>query len=188
MPSNRCRLVLNCPAVGEDDSWLLNAIESSDVAAIIFNQAIEPDLLEKIQQKDIACLLDGDPALAKELGFDGVHLDDGIEEMAKARKILGDNAQIGANAGKTRDQAMRIGESGVDYIGLPADCEMISWWSDLFVIPCIAMGNVTLENAPSLIEAGADFLAPGKAIWEHEGGARAAMAAFNNLMDEAVKS
>jgi thiamine-phosphate pyrophosphorylase len=49
------------------------------------------------------------------------------------------------------------------------------------VVPCVAIGGITVENAPILVEAGADFLAVSSAVWEHKDGPAAAVKAFNSL-------
>ena len=42
---------------------------------------------------------------------------------------------------------------------------ILSWWSSLFEIPCVAIGGITPDNARPLTEAGADFIAVCNAIW-----------------------
>jgi thiamine-phosphate pyrophosphorylase len=44
------------------------------------------------------------------------------------------------------------------------------------------MGGITLENARSLAEAGADFLALRNAVWNHEQGPAAALDNFRALL------
>ena len=46
------------------------------------------------------------------------------------------------------------------------------------VVPCVAIGGITVANAPALIEAGADFLAVAAGVWEHPGGPEEAVKAF----------
>jgi thiamine-phosphate pyrophosphorylase len=49
------------------------------------------------------------------------------------------------------------------------------------VVPCVAIGGITLENAKPLVEAGADFLAVSSGIWDFPDGPAAAVKAFNAL-------
>jgi thiamine-phosphate pyrophosphorylase len=49
------------------------------------------------------------------------------------------------------------------------------------VVPVVAIGGITVENAPALVEAGADFLAVAAGVWDHAGGPQAAVRAFNTL-------
>ncbi len=65
--------------------------------------------------------------------------------------------------------AMDAGEAGADYAArrfLPdqnkepktqADIELLRWWAEMMVVPCVAIGGITVANAPALVEAGADF-------------------------------
>ncbi|MEC8291780.1 MAG: thiamine phosphate synthase, partial [Pseudomonadota bacterium] len=47
--------------------------------------------------------------------------------------------------------------------------------------PCVAIGGITTENAPTLVKAGADFLAVSGGVWGYAGGADEAVRAFNAL-------
>ena len=47
--------------------------------------------------------------------------------------------------------------------------------------PCVAIGGITVANAPALIEAGADFLAVAAGVWEFPDGPEAAVKSFNAL-------
>ena len=57
----------------------------------------------------------------------------------------------------------------------------MQWWADLMVVPVVAIGGITVEGAPPLIAAGADFLAVSNGIWAYKDGPAAAVAAFNAL-------
>ena len=73
---------------------------------------------------------------------------------------------------------MEAGETGCDYVAFgtihptttkPSHYrpkpDILSWWSSLFEIPCVAIGGITPDNAPALVEAGADFIAVCQAVW-----------------------
>ena len=73
---------------------------------------------------------------------------------------------------------MEAGEAGADYVAFGAfyptttkpsdyrpDPSILTWWSTLFEIPCVAIGGITPANARPLVEAGADFLAVCQAVW-----------------------
>ncbi|HXL70704.1 MAG TPA: thiamine phosphate synthase, partial [Rhizomicrobium sp.] len=62
-----------------------------------------------------------------------------------------------------------------------ADIALLNWWSDVMVVPAVAIGGITVANAPTLVEAGADFLAVSAGVWEHAEGPKAAVTAFNAL-------
>jgi thiamine-phosphate pyrophosphorylase len=66
---------------------------------------------------------------------------------------------------------MELGEAGAVYVafGIPANVQdregaderrlaLISWWSELFGVPCVAFNVATADEAHRLAEAGADFV------------------------------
>ena len=58
---------------------------------------------------------------------------------------------------------------------------ILSWWSTLFEIPCVAIGGITPDNAKPLVDAGADFIAVCQAVWSKDDTAAAA-AAFAEVL------
>jgi thiamine-phosphate pyrophosphorylase len=62
-----------------------------------------------------------------------------------------------------------------------AEIETLRWWSEMMVVPCVAIGGITAANCKPLIEAGADFLAVSSGVWDHPQGPAAAVKAFNAL-------
>jgi thiamine-phosphate pyrophosphorylase len=58
--------------------------------------------------------------------------------------------------------------------------ETLQWWTQIFEIPCVAIGGITPDNCKPLIEAGADFLAVSGAVWN--GDEVAAVEAFAKAM------
>ena len=140
---------------------------------------------------DVAFIVNDSVALAKRLKADGVHLgqDDGSPKDARAE--LGREAQIGVTCHASRHLAMEAGEAGADYVAFGAffpsstkdkgDAErpapeLLHWWTNLFEIPCVAIGGITPENCKPLVEAGADFLAVSGGVWN--GDEVAAIGAF----------
>lgn len=147
-----------------------------------------------VQAAGAAFILNDRPELARELGCDGVHVGQEDTPYAEARRIVGDDAIVGVTCHDSRHLAMEAGEAGADYVAFgaffptktkapktAADIDILRWWSELMVVPCVAIGGITVENAPPLIEAGADFLAVSAGVWEHKDGAAAAVKAFNAL-------
>jgi thiamine-phosphate pyrophosphorylase len=143
---------------------------------------------------DIAFIVNDSVSLAKRLGADGVHLGQGDGDIRDARAVLGPTAQIGRTCHDSRHLAMEAGEEGADYVAFGAfyptttkpsdyrpDRAILSWWSALFEIPCVAIGGITPDNARPLVEAGADFLAVCQAVWGAEDPA-AAVRAFEDVL------
>lgn len=103
-----------------------------------------------------ALVLDGDAELAVQLDADGAQVP--AAEVAAARKLLGAERIVGAACGSSRDAAMKAGDAGADYVLLAADAELITWWQEYFVLPCVAEA-ANAQSASLLVQAGADFIA-----------------------------
>jgi len=125
-----------------------------------------------------AFIVNDSMALAKRIGADGVHLGQSDGDVREARALLGPSAQIGRTCHDSRHLAMEAGEAGADYVAFGAfyptttkpsnyrpHPSVLSWWSALFEIPCVAIGGITPDNATPLIDAGADFVAVCQAVW-----------------------
>jgi len=143
---------------------------------------------------DVAFIVNDSMALAKRICADGVHLGQSDGDVREARGLLGPSAQIGKTCPDNRHLAMEAGEAGADYVAFGAfyptttkpsnyrpDSSILTWWSTLFEIPCVAIGGITAANAQPLVDAGADFLAVCKAVWEKDD-VFAAVSAFAKLL------
>ena len=146
-------------------------------------------LLASCADAGVAFIVNDSMNFAKRLGADGVHLGQSDGDVREARALLGPSAQIGKTCHDSRHFAMEAGEAGADYVAFGAfyptttkpsnyrpDPSILTWWSTLFEIPCVAIGGITPDNAKPLVEAGADFLAVCQAVWERM--TRAAVQAF----------
>ena len=142
----------------------------------------------------VAFIVNDSVTLAKRLGADGVHLGQSDGDVREARAVLGPAAQIGRTCHDSRHFAMQAGEDGADYVAFGAfyptttkpsnyrpEPAILSWWSALFEIPCVAIGGITPDNAEPLVEAGADFIAVVQAVWGKEDPA-AAVRAFEKVL------
>jgi thiamine-phosphate pyrophosphorylase len=144
-----------------------------------------------VQGAGVAFILNDRPDLAAELGCDGVHVGQEDAPYAKARAVM-PKGIVGVTCHDSRHLAMEAGEAGADYVAFgaffptqtkeaktSADIELLRWWSETMVVPVVAIGGITLANAPALVEAGADFLAVASGVWDHEDGPEAAVREFN---------
>jgi thiamine-phosphate pyrophosphorylase len=200
-----CRLYLLTPPRLDDLSSFARDLEAAlavgDVAAlqIRLKNVHDADIrnaynaLSPIAQNaDVAVLINDRVDLAQELGADGVHLGQDDMPLREARKILGPQAMIGATAHNSRHLAMLAGESGADYVAFgaffesatktpktQATTDILSWWSELFEIPCVAIGGITADNCAPLVQAGADFLAVCGGVWNAPGGPAEAVRTLN---------
>lgn len=93
-------------------------------------------IIRTIQDKNIAVIIKNDVERALALETDGVQIVYD-EKIKKIKKQLGDLA-LGVLCA-TRDEAMRAGEAGADYIGFDGDdaAVLTQWWSELFTLPCV---------------------------------------------------
>jgi len=142
----------------------------------------------------VAFIVNDSMALAKRLGADGVHLGQSDGDIREARALLGPSAQIGRTCHDSRHLAMEAGEAGADYVAFGAFYEtttkpsnyrpapsILSWWSAVFEIPCVAIGGITPDNAKPLVDAGADFIAVCQAVWGKDD-PEAAVKAFEQVL------
>jgi thiamine-phosphate pyrophosphorylase len=185
---------------------LAAALDGGDVAAVLLPKDASAELIETAQSRDVAALLADDPAAAKRLGADGVHLNPGAKVKA-ARKTLGDDAIVGMHCQDSRHAAMMAGEAGADYVAFTApepdrgppetahDAEHtgnFTWWQAVMEIPCVAMAAgsgapVSLDDVTPLVAAGADFVALDQAVWQHPDGPGAAVAEANQRIAQAER-
>ena len=182
---------------------LAQALDAGDVAALQLRLkdhsrdeivALAPELIQIAQSRGVAVIMNDDVSLAVELGCDGVHLGQSDGNVKEARAKLGKGGMLGVTCHDSRHLAMEAGERGADYVAFGAfyptttketatiaDIDLLRWWVELFEVPCVAIGGITVENAAPLIEAGADFLAVSSGVWAHTDGPAAAVAAINAL-------
>ncbi len=151
-------------------------------------------LMPIAQRADVAFILNDRPDLAARLGCDGVHVGQQDASYGEARAAMGRERIVGVTCHNSRDLAFDAGEAGADYVAFGAffptatkevqhraDLDLLRWWAETMTVPVVAIGGITVENAPSLVEAGADFLAVSSGVWNHKEGAATAMREFNRL-------
>jgi thiamine-phosphate pyrophosphorylase len=175
------RLYLLTPPVGDPAAFaknLADALDGGDVAAVLarVSHTDETSLIDcvktlaaPVQSHGAALLIDGRHDIVQRTGADGTHVTDAAT-LASALALLKPEGIVGAGELAGRDDAMRAGEAGVDYVmfGEPdrtglrpsfqAVIERVAWWAELFVVPCVAYA-ASLEEVAPLCAAGADFIA-----------------------------
>jgi thiamine-phosphate pyrophosphorylase len=201
-----CQLLLISPQRLDPDPFarqLADALSQGGVAGFLLR--LEPDatslrtacaaLLPVCAEHGVALILQDDLGLALELGADGLHLGGGARKLEAARTALGRKRILGVSCGGSRHLAMVAGEQGADYIafgdpGEPPDpelVELVRWWSELFVLPCLAEADITAETCVPLVGAGTDFIAGTRAVWEHPEGPAQGVLALRRAIDEALR-
>ncbi|MBW8270057.1 thiamine phosphate synthase [Caldovatus sp. SYSU G05006] len=210
--ADRCRLYLITPPAFDPAPFaeqLARALDAGDVAALQIRLKDAPDdairratdaLRPVAQARGVAVILNDRADLAVELGCDGAHLGQQDGDHAAARALLGPERTLGITCHGSRHLAMRAGETGADYVAFGAffptgtkevvhraDPEILAWWSELFELPCVAIGGITPGNCAPLVRAGADFLAVVGAVWNHPDGPAAGVRAMNAAIGRALR-
>jgi len=203
--SDPCRLYLVSPpklSAANFLSPLKEALKGGDVASFQLRLKHAGDdevrravdiLRPVVQANGTAFILNDRPDLAAELGCDGVHVGQEDASYQTARAAL-PGGIVGVTCHDSRHLAMDAAEAGADYVAFgaffptqtkqpkaSASPEILQWWSEMMVVPCVAIGGITVANARGLVEAGADFLAVSAGVWEHPDGAEIAVRALNAL-------
>jgi thiamine-phosphate pyrophosphorylase len=182
------RLTLITPPIAEAGAFsaqLAAALGAGDIAAVLLRLAEGDErsrinrakaLCPIVQDKGAALLLDGHADLAARCGADGAHLT-GIAALTGAIERLKPQRIAGCGGLATRHDAMLAAEAGADYVmfGEPdaaglrpsfaAVEERVSWWAEVFEIPCVGYAGAPDAVAP-LVKAGADFIALGDWLWQ----------------------
>ncbi len=198
------RLVLVTPAVEDAVTFapkLEAACKAGDIAAVILNLSTDDEVValstiriiaSHLQSSGAALLLAGMPALVEPAGADGVHFSD-PEQLLATRTKLAAGKLCGVGGLPSRHNAMVASESGADYVmfgepdaagkrpGFAALVERVSWWSEIFQLPCVAFA-ASLDEVPKLAGARADFVALGDAIWSAGDNAPQAVAKASKLI------
>jgi thiamine-phosphate pyrophosphorylase len=178
-----CRLYAVLEAGEAAGKRLAAALAAADLAVVLITpaagqplQAAEAKpLVDRARTAGVTALVLDDARLARSVGADGVHLGPQSNPQAAytaAKEAVGRTGVVGADAGISRDAAMRLAEAGADYIGFGAPPhlgdrdkarlrrdELIAWWAPIFEVPCVAFDVETPEEAQELVAAGADFIA-----------------------------
>jgi len=185
----RTRLILVTPAVEDAVSFaplLEAACRAGDVAAVILNLATDDEVIAlsairivstHLQSTGAALLLAGMPALVEPAGADGAHFAN-LDQLQTTRTNLAAGRLSGVGGLPSRHDAMVASESGVDFVmfgepdaegkrpGFSALVERVSWWAEIFQLPCVAYAG-SIDEVARLTEVRADFVALGDAVWSN---------------------
>ena len=138
-------------------------------------------------------IVNDDVALALALDADGAHLgaDDG--DLAAARQRLGQGKLLGASCYNRMELAQAAVRAGVDYLAfgsifssgtkpgaVRAPLALFGEARRSFPLPLVAIGGITVENAPQVFAAGANAVAVISAVFD-AGDIAASAAGFARL-------
>jgi thiamine-phosphate pyrophosphorylase len=137
-------------------------------------------------------IVNDDVALAAAVGADGVHLGREDGELAAARTALGEAAIIGVSCYNSLERARALAAAGADYLAFgaffpsptkphaPRATPELLRQAAALGRPLVAIGGITPDNAPSLVAAGANYLAVISALFRADD-VRAAARRFAGL-------
>ena len=146
----------------------VRVVQHRDKEASAAAMIAEARLLRRLCREALFLINDRvDVALA--VDADGVHLGQEDLHYREARRLLGEKKIIGITV-NTVDQAVEAASLGADYLGVspifatqtkpdagePAGLDLLREIRALVSLPLVAIGGITLDNAPDVIAAGAD--------------------------------
>ena len=123
-------------------------------------------------------IVNDDAALAAEIGADGVHVGEDDASIAAAREIVGPDRLVGVSCYNDLGRARAAVAAGADYVAFgsffPSPVKPNARRAELELLgsartldgPVVAIGGITADNAPSLLDAGADAVAVITAVFE----------------------
>ncbi len=135
-------------------------------------------LLPLCRQYNVPLIINDSVKLCLTLDADGIHLgvDDG--NLAEVRARIGRDKILGASCYNRFDLALATQQAGVSYVAFGAcfasstkpnapvaGLELFARAKTELNIPTVAIGGITLQNSPLVIQAGADAIAVINAIF-----------------------
>jgi thiamine-phosphate pyrophosphorylase len=130
------------------------------------------DILAVTRRYGALLIVNDHPAVAREIGADGVHVGRDDPPVAETRAIVGPHVIIGASCYGEIERAVAAEQAGADYVafGTPFPSPTKPKRTDISLeifqaakqrvrVPVFAIGGITLANAPQVIDAGADGIA-----------------------------
>lgn len=157
----------------------INILQYRNKLAAIETQEKEAlELAELCKKNNVLFIINDNAELALKVNADGVHLGQKDIHIQQARELLGTNKIIGVTCNNNIKLALEAQKNGADYIALgrffnsetkpsapQADLSLLSETRELLTIPIVAIGGITHESAPQLLQHGADMLAVIHAIF-----------------------
>ena len=138
-------------------------------------------------------IINDDIELAKQSNADGIHLGKDDVALENARKELGTNAIIGISCYNSLERAQEMQNRGADYVAFgrffpsktkpnapQAEIKTLVQAKQNLDIPVVTIGGINIQNAPRLIESGADAIAVIQGIFA-QADIKSAAKALSNL-------
>lgn len=163
---------------------LFEAVEAAILGGAVLvqyrdKQGTTEERLSRAQRLQAICqrlgcplLINDDLELALQVGAAGVHLGRTDGSLLEARRRLGPDAIIGATCHASLEFAREAQAQEASYVAFgsffpsptkpsaqPAPLDLLTEARRTLDLPIVAIGGITLDNAASVIAAGADLLA-----------------------------
>ena len=135
-------------------------------------------LLAICRRHEVPFIVNDDVSLALAIGADGVHLGRDDAPYAAARSRLGDTAIIGISCYDDTDRALAAANEGADYVAfgsfflsrtkpgaVRATTDLVTAVRTELEIPIVAIGGITADNAPALLDSGVNLIAVVNALF-----------------------
>lgn len=184
-PDTRRLLDRVAPVLMAGAAWLQYRNKTAD-AALRRIQALA--LQPLCRARGVPLIVNDDWRLAAEIGAEGAHLGEDDGELPAARAALGADRVLGASCYGELDRARAAVAAGASYVAFgaffPSNTKPGARRADpallresaVLGVPRVAIGGITPENARSLVEAGADFVAVISGVFDAADPAAAARA------------
>jgi thiamine-phosphate pyrophosphorylase len=129
-------------------------------------------LLALCRSYSIPLIINDHLDLCAKIDADGLHLGATDSDLSAARRLLGPDKIIGASCYNWFELAVQAQDAGASYVAfgacfpsetkpnaVHAPLSLISQAKQKLSIPVVGIGGITLDNAPMVIQAGADAVA-----------------------------
>lgn len=134
-------------------------------------------LADLCKHYDCLFIVNDDPELARAAEAEGVHLGQGDGNLQHARELLGSHFLIGRTCHNSLQLAEQAVQQGADYLAFgrcypsktkpnaPAAPLSIFLHTQHLQVPCVAIGGITPQHAPEVVQAGASMIAAAEGIF-----------------------
>jgi len=146
---------------------------------ITFKHEQATELLDLCRDFRVPLIINDDVRLAALIDADGVHVGEDDARLVEARINLGPDKIIGVSCYQDLARALRFEAAGADYVAFGSfypsttkpgaracPLSLLVEAKTQLHLPIVAIGGITLDNARSLIDAGADALAVISALFD----------------------
>ena len=150
--------------------------KSGDVA---LQHAQASELIQLCHTFKVPLIINDNLRLADLTDADGLHLGAEDASIKEARFILGPDKIIGISCYNNLERAMEAEQQGADYVAfgsffasrtkpdaVNAQLSLLGEAKKILHVPIVAIGGITLDNAPLLVQAGADAVAVITALYD----------------------